>query len=144
MMMPANFSAVSENEMTYVVGGGLVDCLAPVMTDANWQKVSTNVITIIGNNYVDKLVKATLGKVFNGDYVPGNVTSGIWSSMSAMYDKNYGSVVPSQNATGWDKFLGGAKGVLNVGLQVVGGLAAIYNLGSFTVKSPAVEDASLI
>ena len=32
MMMPANFSAVAENEMTYVVGGSLVDVLAPVMT----------------------------------------------------------------------------------------------------------------
>ena len=27
MMMPANFSAVAENEMTYVVGGSLVDVL---------------------------------------------------------------------------------------------------------------------
>jgi len=31
MMMPANFSAVSENEMTYVIGGGVADYLAPVM-----------------------------------------------------------------------------------------------------------------
>ena len=40
MMMPANFSAVAENEMTYVVGGSLVDVLAPVMTTENWQNVS--------------------------------------------------------------------------------------------------------
>ena len=44
MMMPANFSAVAENEMTYVVGGSLVDVLAPAMTTENWQNVSTNVI----------------------------------------------------------------------------------------------------
>ena len=25
MMMPANFSVVAENEMTYVVGGGVID-----------------------------------------------------------------------------------------------------------------------
>ena len=31
MMMPANFSAISENEMTYVNGGAsLADILAPV------------------------------------------------------------------------------------------------------------------
>ncbi len=42
MMMPANFSAVAENEMTYVVGGSLVDVLAPAMTTANWQNVSGN------------------------------------------------------------------------------------------------------
>ena len=43
MMMPANFSAVAENEMTYVVGGSLVDVLAPAMTTENWQNVSANV-----------------------------------------------------------------------------------------------------
>ena len=31
MMMPANFSAVSENEMTYVMGGSVADYLAPAM-----------------------------------------------------------------------------------------------------------------
>ena len=52
MMMPANFSAVAENEMTYVVGGSLVDVLAPAMTTANWQNVSTNVIKIVGNAFI--------------------------------------------------------------------------------------------
>ena len=49
MMMPANFSAVAENEMTYVVGGGLVDVLAPVLPTADWQRFNTNLVTIIGN-----------------------------------------------------------------------------------------------
>ena len=52
MMMPANFSAVAENEMTYVVGGSLVDVLAPAMTTANWQNVSANVIKIVGNSFL--------------------------------------------------------------------------------------------
>ena len=30
MMMPANFSAVSENEMTYVMGGSVADYLHPL------------------------------------------------------------------------------------------------------------------
>ena len=47
MMMPANFSAVAENELTYVVGGAsLVDYLAPAMTTQNWQNVSTNVVKL--------------------------------------------------------------------------------------------------
>ena len=53
MMMPANFSAVAENEMTYVVGGSLVDVLAPAMTTANWQNVSANVIKIVGNAFLN-------------------------------------------------------------------------------------------
>ena len=39
MMMPANFSAISENEMTYVNGGAsLSDILAPSLTLENWKK----------------------------------------------------------------------------------------------------------
>ena len=50
MMMPANFSAVAENELTYVVGGAsLVDYLAPAMKAENWQKFNTNMVTLIGN-----------------------------------------------------------------------------------------------
>ena len=49
MMMPANFSAVSENEMTYVIGGGVADYLAPVMESAQWQNFSKNMVTIVGN-----------------------------------------------------------------------------------------------
>ena len=53
MMMPANFSAVAENEMTYVVGGTLwLTVLAPAMTTANWQNVSANVIKIVGNTFL--------------------------------------------------------------------------------------------
>ena len=38
MMMPANFSAVAENEMTYVVGGSLVDGLAPATVSYTHRK----------------------------------------------------------------------------------------------------------
>jgi hypothetical protein len=40
MMMPANFSAVSENEMTYVMGGSVADYLAPVMGKKEWSNFS--------------------------------------------------------------------------------------------------------
>ena len=51
MMMPANFSAISENEMTYVNGGAsLSDILAPSLTLENWKKFNTNMVTIIGNS----------------------------------------------------------------------------------------------
>ena len=52
MMMPANFSAVSENEMTYVMGGSVADYLAPAMGAAQWQNFHKNLITIVGNKYV--------------------------------------------------------------------------------------------
>ena len=96
MMMPANFSAVAENEMTYVVGGSLVDVLAPAMTTANWQNVSANVIKIVGNAFLAKA-----------------------------YNKGYGTF--ENNAWGL------AVGALNAGMQILGGLSAIYTLGSSSI-----------
>ena len=135
MMMPANYSAVAENEMTYVIGGGIVDVLAPVLTEADWQRFNTNLVTIIGNTYMTNFVNNTVGKVFSGTYGPhsgiistyAGVVSGLWKS-------NYGTRQP-----GWDSFKGGAKGVLNIALNVVGNAAAIYNLATGTVKNYASE-----
>ena len=57
MMMPANFSAISENEMTYVNGGAsLAEILAPELKVENWQKFNTNMVTIIGNSFLGKYV----------------------------------------------------------------------------------------
>ena len=120
MMMPANFSAVAENEMTYVVGGGLVDVLAPAMNEGNWQNISTNLINIVGNSYLNKYLGAALKNVFGGSYVPG-VNAKVWGTDM----KN----IWTNNDTGSNEW-GFAKALLNTGLQVVGGLAAIYTLGS--------------
>ena len=123
MMMPANFSAVAENELTYVVGGAsLVDYLAPAMTTQNWQNVSTNVVKIIGNSFLDKYVGAAFDSVFDGKYVPGDFIGGVFNTVHHAYD--LGSHTFENGA--W----GAGLGILNAGLSVVGGLAAIYTLGS--------------
>ena len=127
MMMPANYSAIAENEMTYVVGGGLVDCLAPVMEDKNWQNFNSNLIKIVGNSFSQHFVDETLGVIFSGTYRPGNVAEGIWANdVVGVWDKNYTNA-PKQN------FWTGAKGVLNVALRGVGALASIYTLGSGSI-----------
>ena len=123
MMMPANFSAVAENELTYVVGGAsLVDYLAPVMTAQNWQNVSTNVVKIIGNTFLANYVNAAFNSVFDGAYVPGDFIGGVFNTVHRAYDK--GTHTYGNGA--W----GAALGILNAGLSVAGGLAAIYTLGS--------------
>ena len=74
MMMPANFSAISENEMTYVNGGAsLAEILAPELKVENWQKFNTNMVTIIGNSFMSNYIKNTVGVLFNGAYKPGNL-----------------------------------------------------------------------
>ena len=87
MMMPANFSAVAENEMTYVVGGSLVDVLAPVMTTANWQNVSTNVVKIVGNAFIANNANKAFNTLFDGYYVPGDVVGGLFNSVATAYTK---------------------------------------------------------
>lgn len=136
MMMPANFSAVSENEMTYVMGGGVADYLAPVMTKKEWSKFSQNLVTIIGNSYLGNFVNNTLGVIFSGTYVPGDVLGKFGSNISDIWGKNY------DDGSTKSKILSGMAGVLNVGLNIAGNLAAIYNLGFGTVDN-AAKDAKI-
>ena len=125
MMMPANFSAVAENEMTYVVGGSLVDVLAPAMKTENWQNVSANVIKIVGNSFLAKYTNDILGQLFDGNYVPGDVIGYSIKNLDKAYNKGYGTF--ENNAWGL------AVGALNVGMQILGGLSAIYTLGSGSI-----------
>ena len=135
MMMPANFSAVSENEMTYVMGGSVADYLAPVMTKKEWSNFSKNLVTIIGNSYLDNFVNNTLGVIFSGTYVPGGVLSNFGSDISGIWNANFDGTDTKS------KILSGMAGVLNVGLNIAGNLAAIYNLGFGTVKNGAEKAA---
>ena len=126
MMMPANFSAVAENELTYVVGGAsLVDYLAPAMKAENWQNVSANVIKIVGNTFLNSYATSAFNSVFDGNYVPGDFICGVFNTVHRAYDK--GAHTYSNGA--W----GAGLGILNAALSIAGGLSAIYTLGSGSV-----------
>ena len=116
MMMPANYSAIAETEMTYVVGGeSLFPAFNPLST------LFTNIVNIIGNTFVPKVVGATIGEIFGGKYLFGNVFKGIGEDLKGFY--NDGGVVK-----------GGFDGVLNAGAQVLGGMAAVAQLMNNDVK----------
>ena len=138
MMMPANFSAVAENELTYVVGGAsLVDYLAPAMTTENWQNVSANVIKIVGNTFLKSYVSSAFDSVFDGNYVPGDFIGGVWNTVHRAYDK--GAHTYANGA--W----GAGLGLLNAALSIAGGLSAIYTLGSSSIglEVKVVDDKTL-
>ena len=124
MMMPANFSAVAENEMTYVVGGSLVDVLAPAMNASNLQNVSANVIKIVGNAFMNTHGNNVLTTLFDGNYVPGDVIGFSVKNLDKAYNKGYNT---------FDGNWGFAVGALNAGMQILGGLSAIYTLGSGSI-----------
>ena len=109
MMMPANFSVMAENELVYVVGGSAV---------TDWAKTfNTNLVTIIGNSYVEKLTKATLGIMFGGAWGDKTLTDGF----KAAYVKT---------GNGFNTFM-----------QVIGTGAAIYQLGMVGTKSVVSDPA---
>ena len=141
MMMPANFSAISENEMTYVNGGTtLAEILAPTLKVENWQKFNTNMVTLIGNHFVGAYVKNTLGVLFDGMYVPGDLGRAAFGTVKGAYKTGSESLDEGISANpGVSSFLAGANGVLNAGLRMVGSAAAIYNLATGTVKNDVSE-----
>ena len=144
MMMPANFSAISENEMTYVNGGAsLADILAPELKVENWQKFNTNMVTIIGNSFMGKYIGNTVGVLFGGSYRPGALGNAWYTDVKDAYDTGSaaGFGKHEDELTAGDKFLNGANGVLNAGLRMVGSAAAIYNLATGTVKNDVSEKA---
>ncbi len=136
MMMPANYSAIAENEMTYVVGGGLLEAIgsvtAPVWGAANVKTFNTNLITIIGNSYVSKVLKGTLGNVFGGSYLV-KTGEGDDAKRNTIFGKDkslWNALDPNgdKETNGFNKFL-----------QGVGALAAVYTLGTSTTKSNVAE-----
>ena len=143
MMMPANFSAISENEMTYVNGGAsLAEILAPELKIENWQKFNQNMVTIIGNSFMDKYIGNTVGTLFNGAYKPGNLGNEWFTGVKGAYGTGFDAGFGKHDGelTAGDKFLNGANGVLNAGLRMVGSAAAIYNLATGTVKNTVNEN----
>ena len=118
MMMPANYSAIAENEMTYVVGGGVIEAIgavtAPIWTLANVKTFSTNVVTIVGNAKVQGVVNKTLGYVFGGDAS----WKGLGMNLKSLFVAKNGHVGDSVATT-------------------LGTIAAVYNLGNATVANKA-------
>ena len=65
MMMPANFSAVNA---VVVYGGAVADYLPNAWTAANVKQFSTNIITLVSNSFTQRLINATLGTMFSGNW----------------------------------------------------------------------------
>ena len=119
MMMPANYSVIAENEMTYVNGGAsFIDAIgavtAPIWNADNVKTFNTNVVTIVGNAFVNDMVHNTLGYVFGGNAD----WKGIGSAIKGFFvadNKNFGDSVA----------------------HTLGNVAAVYLLGNTTVANKA-------
>ena len=123
MMMPANYSVIAENEMTYVNGGAsFIDAIgavtAPIWNLDNVKAFSTNVVTLIGNAFIGDTIHNTLGKIFEAGASFDSIGAGFKSIFVAK----------------------DAKGNVHYGESIaktLGAAAAIYNLGRTEVKNTA-------
>ena len=129
MMMPANYSVIAENEMTYVNGGAsFIDAIgavtAPIWTLDNVKTFNTNIVTLVGNTFLSKVVNQTIGVLFSG-----NTT---WKAVGAIPKTLFTTYV--------------ANGTIeknNIGdyvMNALGVAAAVYNLGVAPTKNKVKED----
>ena len=116
--MPANYSVIAENEMTYVVGGGVIEAIgavtAPIWTLDNVKTFSTNIVTIVGNAKLQGVVNNTLGYVFSGD-----------ANLKTLGQNLKGLFVAKNNHIG------------DSVATTLGTFAALYNLGTASVANKA-------
>lgn len=107
MMMPANFSVIAENEMTYVVGGAF-----------SFSKLGANAVTIVGNSYLADVIGTVLGTMFSGS----------WGSGFSLSDNMSNQFFSGKNA--FNKVLsavGIGAAVYNLGTTATGNLANSAN-----------------
>ena len=127
MMMPANFSAVNA-EVVY--GGAVADYLPNAWTADNDKQFSTNIITLVSNSFFQRVINATLGTMFSGNWGSDGVKLfGDEGSLTALYHIDHDITKDSQNF--------GNKIMTTLGLASV-----VYTLGTsdakiFTVKNVA-------
>lgn len=123
--MPANFSAVNA-EVVY--GGAVADYLPNAWTAANVKQFSTNIITLVSNSFFQRVINATLGTMFSGNWGSDGVKLfGDEGSLTALYHVGHDINADSQNF--------GNKIMTTLGLASV-----VYTLGTsdakiFTVKN---------
>ena len=127
MMMPANFSAVNA-EVVY--GGAVADYLPDAWTAKNVKQFSTNIITLVSNSFTQRLINATLGTMFSGNWGDDGVKLfGDNGTLSALY--NVGREVGGE-----------AQNFGNKIMTTLGLASVVYTLGTseakiFTVKNVA-------
>ena len=130
MMMPANYSVIAENEMTYVNGGAsFIDAIgavtAPIWGIENVKTFNTNIVTLVGNTFLKKVVNQTIGVLFSGD--------ASWKQVG-----NIGKTLFTTNVAGKDIK---KNNFGDYAMNALGVAAAVYNLGVAPTKNAVKENA---
>ena len=130
MMMPANYSVIAENEMTYVNGGAnFIDAIgavtAPIWTLDSVKTFNTNIVTLVGNTFLQSTIDRTIGVLFSGN------TN--WKEVGNIGKNLFGTNVKGNKI---DKNNFG-----DYAMNALGIAAAVYNLGVAPTKNYVKENA---
>jgi hypothetical protein len=130
MIMPANYSVIAENELTYVDGGAFAFYVDPIRDGG--QQLATSIVKWIGNAYTSDVLDTFIGVWFKEDtsegYVglKGNLKNGIKNLFQ-------GQINESESTLGKIQY-----GVANA----IGVASAIWVLGKYDAVKVA-EPAAL-
>lgn len=119
--MPANYSVIAENELSYVEGGAsfidwIGDRTATVWGAANVKQFNTNIVTLVGNAFVTSTVQNSLGKIFEA----GASLESVGNGFKSLFVAKNGHIGESIART-------------------LGTAAAVYNLGNVSVANTAAS-----
>ena len=127
MMMPANYSVIAENEMTYVVGGGVIEAIgavtAPIWGIENIKTFNTNIVTLVGNTFLQSTIDRTIGVLFSGQTTwkeVGNIGKNLFGT------NVHGNPIEKNNFGDY-------------AMNALGIAAAVYNLGVVPTKNTVKE-----
>ena len=129
MMMPANYSVIAENEMTYVNGGAsFIDAIgavtAPIWTLDNVKTFNTNIVTLVGNTFLSKVVNQTIGVLFSGN----TTLKAVGAIPKTLFTTNVANGTIEKNNIG------------DYVMNALGVAAAVYNLGVAPTKNKVKEE----
>ena len=129
MMMPANYSVIAENEMTYVNGGAsFIDAIgavtAPIWNLDSVKTFNTNIVTLVGNTFLSKVVDQTIGVLFSGETT--------WKAVGAIPKTLFSTNVRRNDIE--------KNNVGDYVMNALGIAAAVYNLGVAPTKNSVKEN----
>lgn len=111
MIMPANYSVIAENELSYVDGG-----VAPM---TSLKILDKNIVEAVGKLYAPKVLNAFIGNWFITDDGDQSILKLIGNGIKGLFNAGV-----STQGTVWGKAL---RGVTNT----IGVLGGIYVLGMY-------------
>ena len=127
MMMPANYSVIAENEMTYVNGGAsFIDAIgavtAPIWGIENIKTFNTNIVTLVGNTFLKSTIDRTIGVLFSGQ---------TWKEVGNIGKNLFGTNVHGNKIE--------KNNFGDYAMNALGIAAAVYNLGVAPTKNTVKE-----